>query len=362
MAGSSFGDIFKITSFGESHGKVIGVVIDACPAGLSLNEKDIQIFLDRRKSLSQFSTQRKEDDICEIVSGVFEGKTTGTPITVIVKNKDYISDDYEEIKEYYRPSHADYTYDAKYGFRDYRGGGRASGRETVARVIAGAVANKILSSLGINIFAFTQSIGHIHINRFDIEERFSNPFCMPDNQAAHLCANFINTLKEEGDSIGGMLTCIATGVPAGIGEPVFDKLDARLSLALMSIGSIKGIEFGAGFKHSIMKGSESNDSFYLDNGKIVKSSNNAGGILGGISDGSPIIMNLAIKGTPSIFKEQNTVNKNMEEIKINIKGRHDPVIVPRIIVVIESMVAISLLDLMLKNMSSRIEYIEKFYK
>ena len=362
MAGSIWGDIFRVSTFGESHGAAIGAVVDGCPAGLELSEGDIQFFLDRRKpGQSGFTTPRAEDDKCQILSGVFEGKTTGTPIMVVIHNSNQRSSDYSDIAMYYRPGHADYTFDMKYGFRDYRGGGRSSGRETAARVIAGAIASKILASFGVRVQAFTQSIGPVSAKRFELDDCASNPFYMPDNQAAVIAANYLNGLKEEKDSAGGLISCIATGVPAGIGEPVFDKLDAKLAQAIISIGAVKGVEFGSGFSSPMLKGSENNDSFYMEDGYIAKRSNNNGGISGGISDGSPIFLTAAIKPTASIGKKQHTVNKFGEEIEIMIEGRHDPVIVPRAVVVIESMTAITILDLMLKNMSSKMENIWKVY-
>lgn len=363
MAGSIWGDIFRVSTFGESHGKAVGAIIDGCPAGLPLSEEDIQIFLDRRKpGQNSFTTPRVESDKCNILSGVFEGKTTGTPIMVMLENLSQRSTDYSDIASYYRPGHADYTFDMKYGFRDYRGGGRSSGRETAARVIAGAIASKILATMNIEVHAFTQSIGPISAKRFELDECFMNPFYMPDNQAAVIAANYLNELKAEKDSVGGIISCISTGVPAGIGEPVFDKLDAKLAAGIVSIGAVKGVEFGSGFTSAMMKGSENNDSFYIEDDKIVKRTNNCGGISGGISDGSPIILSAAFKPTPSIAKKQHTVNTSFEEIDIKIHGRHDPVIVPRAVVVVESMVAITILDAMLKNTSSKLENILKVYR
>lgn len=364
MAGSSFGDIFKISSFGESHGEYVGVVIEGCPSGLLLNEKDIQVYLDRRKAkLNSFSTSRKEDDICKIISGTFENKTTGAPITVIVKNTDHNPSEYDKIKDIYRPGHADYTYHRKYEHYDYRGGGRSSGRETISRVIAGAVANKILKSLDIEVLAFTQSIGDINIKHFDMDARFENPFFMPDNQAAHLASFLVNNLKEENDSIGGIISCLALSVPAGLGEPVFDKLDAKISSAMLSIGGVKGIEFGAGFNVAKMKASQNNDEFFINEDfNISKKTNNSGGILGGISDGSPIIFNLAIKACPSIKKQQKTVDKNKNEVQLTLNGRYDTLIVPRIVVVAESMLSICLVDFLFKNMNSKMDNIIKIYK
>lgn len=366
MAGSSIGTIFRITTWGESHGKAIGVVIDGCPAGLSLSESDIQPYLDRRKpGQSKFSTPRKEADEIEILSGVFEGKTTGTPISMLLYNTSQHSKDYSEIASYYRPGHADYTFDAKYGFRDYRGGGRSSGRETAARVAAGAVAIKILEQLGISINAYTRSIGDICIdeNNFNIEEISNNMLYMPDADAAQKAGKLIETVSMDKDSIGGSIECVIHDVPSGIGDPVFEKLDANLAKAIMSIGAVKGVEIGDGISVATKKGSENNDAFCLSENKtIAKKTNHAGGILGGISDGSDIIVRAAFKATPSIFKEQNTVNKDGEEISIAIKGRHDPVIIPRAVVVVEAMTAITLVDALLLNMSATMDNINKFYK
>lgn len=364
LAGSTYGTIFKITTWGESHGKGIGVVIDGCPSGIPLCEDNIQKYLNRRKpGQSKFSTPRKEDDKVEILSGVFEGKTTGTPISLVVMNTSQRSGDYSEIASYYRPGHADYTFDMKYGFRDYRGGGRSSGRETIGRVAAGAVAAKVLEILGVEIHAYTRAIGDFVVTDedFNMDDVFSNPLYMPSGKVADDAATYLEKVREESDSLGGIAECIATGVPAGIGEPVFEKLDANLSKALVSIGSVKAFEIGDGIKVAKMLGSENNDSFTTADGKITKSTNHAGGTLGGISDGSDIVLRAYIKPTPSIFKTQHTINKNNENIDINIKGRHDPIIVPRAVVVVEAMTAITILDMMLLNMSSNIENIKKIY-
>lgn len=369
MAGSTYGTIFKITTWGESHGKAIGVTVDGCPAGIPLCENDIQPYLNRRKpGQSQYSTPRKEDDKAEILSGVFDGLTTGTPISLMVTNTSQRSGDYSEISSYYRPGHADYTFDMKYGFRDYRGGGRSSGRETIGRVAAGAIAAKILNMLNITVAAYTKSIGNVKINpeNFDLSIRDKNPLYMPDSAAADKAAQYLDKMRSQGDSAGGIAECIVTGLPAGIGEPVFEKLDANLAKALVSIGAVKAFEIGDGFASAKSSGSENNDNFRTENfngvsDRIIKTSNHSGGTLGGISDGSDIIMRVAIKPTPSIFKEQQTVNKNNENININIKGRHDPIIVPRAVVVIEAMTALTVLDLMLVNMSSNIENIKKIY-
>ncbi|MGN0342887.1 MAG: chorismate synthase [Roseburia sp.] len=366
MAGSTIGNIFKITTWGESHGKGIGVVIDGCPAGLPLCEEDIQKFLDRRKpGQSAFSTQRNESDSVRILSGTFEGKTTGTPISLMVENQDQHSKDYSEIASYYRPGHADYTFDAKYGFRDYRGGGRSSGRETIGRVAAGAIAAKLLAHFGITFLTYSKSIGPVTVDttRFDAEEINRNPLYMPDAAAAAEAADYLNRCKAETNSAGGIVECIISGVPAGIGDPVFEKLDANLAKAIFSIGAVKGFEIGDGFAVAQATGLTNNDSFFADSdGKISKATNHAGGILGGISDGSAIILRAAFKPTPSIASTQCTVNKSGENIDINIKGRHDPIIVPRAVVVVESMAAITLLDAMLQNATATLESIEKVYK
>lgn len=366
MAGSSFGTIFKITTWGESHGKGLGVVVDGCPAGLPLDENDIQKFLNRRKpGQSKFTTPRKEDDDVEILSGVFEGKTTGTPISLVVYNQNQKSKDYSEIASYYRPGHADYTFDQKYGFRDYRGGGRSSGRETIGRVAAGAIAVKILNQLGITFLAYTRSIGPICIaaQNFDATQINENPLYMPDADAAENAENYLNACIAEQNSSGGVVECIIQGVPAGIGDPVFEKLNANLAKAIMSIGAVKGFEIGDGFDVAKATGKNNNDAFRLGaDGRPVKSTNHAGGILGGMSDGSDIILRAAIKPTPSIAATQQTVNKNGEEIDVSIKGRHDPIIVPRAVVVVESMAAITLVDALFTNMSAKMNNLEQFYK
>lgn len=364
VAGSSFGTIFKITTWGESHGKALGVTIDGCPAGIPLSEEDIQKELDRRKPGSNpYGTKRNESDSAVILSGVFEGKTTGTPITIVVYNADHHSSDYSSIADKFRPGHADYGFHSKYGFRDYRGGGRSSGRETLCRVAAGAVAKKILAELGIEICAYTVSIGPVSIDRnnMDISKRFDNPLIMPDPIAAQKASEYLDKCMSEGDSAGGIAECVIKGVPAGIGEPVFDKLDAVLGMAILSIGAVKGIEFGSGFAVSKMKGSENNDPFIAENGKVKKLTNNSGGILGGISDGSDIIFRAAFKPTPSISKKQHTVNTASENVEIEIKGRHDPIIVPRAIVVVEAMSAIALTDMLFRSLPSQIDKIKANY-
>ena len=365
MSGSIWGKNIRISTWGESHGPALGVVIDGVPAGLTLCEDDIQSFLDRRKpGQNSISTPRKEDDKVEILSGVFEGKTTGTPISLMVRNTSQHSADYSEIASYYRPGHADLSFDKKYGFRDYRGGGRSSGRETIGRVAAGAIASKILSELGISVEAYTASIGPVKadLSSYDRLKVLNNPTAMPDDEANEKALEYIRKMREESDSVGGVMECRINGVPAGIGEPVFDKLDALLSGAVMSIGAVKAVEIGDGISVSESCGSKNNDEFIIDNkGDITKKTNHSGGILGGISDGSEIIIRAHVKPTPSIFKEQKTVNKEGKEITVKIKGRHDPIIVPRAVVVMESMCALTVLDLMISNMSSKMDSLKKIY-
>ncbi|MEF2694921.1 MAG: chorismate synthase [Blautia wexlerae] len=363
MSQSSFGNKFKVTTWGESHGKALGAVIDGCPAGLPLCEEDIQKFLDRRKpGQSRYTTARKEGDLVEILSGVFEGKTTGTPISLMVRNTDQRSRDYGNIAYSYRPGHADYTFDQKYGFRDYRGGGRSSGRETIGRVGAGAIASKILGELGISICTYTKSIGPIEIASFNKEEIHQNAFYMPDAQAAVKAGKYLEECMKNQDSAGGVIECRITGTPAGLGEPVFDKLSALLAHALMSIGAVKAVEIGDGIAVTSSNGSTDNDGFTVKDGEIIKTSNHAGGIMGGISDGSEIILRAHIKPTPSISQPQQTVTKDKEPLSLEIHGRHDPVIVPRAVVVVESMAAITLADALFVNMSSQMDKVRDFYR
>ncbi len=365
MAGSTYGTLFKITTWGESHGPAIGVTVDGCPAGLPLCETDIQEYLDRRKpGQSRFTTPRKENDLAEILSGVFEGRTTGTPISLMVRNQNQISRDYGSIKDCYRPGHADYTFDQKYGFRDYRGGGRSSGRETIGRVAAGAIASKLLKELGVQITTYAKSIGNIMIpkEKYDYSHISQNKLYMPNNEYAKKASEYLEDCMKAQDSSGGTIECVVDHMPAGIGETVFDKLDASLAKAVMSVGAVKGVEFGDGFEVSEAKGSNNNDAFCSDSEKIFKKTNHSGGILGGMSDGSPIILRAAIKPTPSISREQQTVTADGENVEISIHGRHDPIIVPRAVVVVESMVALTLIDMIMVNMSSKLESITKFYK
>ncbi len=343
MAGSTFGKCFAITTWGESHGRAVGVVVDGCPAGLALSEADVQRYLDlRRPGAGTLVTARQEEDRVEILSGVFEGKTTGTPISMLVWNKDHRSADYSEVAGYYRPGHADYTYDAKYGFRDYRGGGRSSGRETIGRVAGGAVALRMLEELGITVTARVAEIGGVPIGPGEDYREKQLPL-------------------EPGDSLGGVIECRATGLPAGLGEPVFDKLDADLAKAMMSIGAVKGVEIGDGFGAARSRGSENNDAFCAGPEGIIKQTNHAGGVLGGISDGSELALRVAVKPTPSIRLPQQTVNQAGEEITATVTGRHDAVIVPRAVVVVQAMAALVVADALLANMSARMDYVRQLY-
>lgn len=365
MAGSVMGDIFKVSTWGESHGSGVGVVVDGCPAGISLCEEDIQQLLDRRSpGQTRYSTPRKEADKVKILSGIFEGKTTGTPISMMVENTSQKSKDYSDIAAYYRPGHADYTFDAKYGFRDYRGGGRSSGRETIGRVAAGAIAIKILGELGIKIAAYTKQIGPYMCREQVVswENVEKSPLRMPDLEQSQNAEKYLEQKMQELDSVGGMIECVISGMPAGIGEPVFGKLDAALAGSIFSIGAVKGVEIGAGFSVAEKTGSENNDGFYMDaDGKVKKSTNFAGGILGGISDGDDIVIRAAFKPTPSIFQPQKTVNRQGEEIEIRIKGRHDPVIMPRAVVVVEAMCALTVVDKLFVGMTARMDRIRDFY-
>ena len=365
-AGSTLGTIFRVTTWGESHGKAVGVVVDGCPAGLPLSEEDIQELLDRRKpGQSKFTTQRSEGDKVELLSGVFEGKTTGTPISMVVWNQDQRSKDYSQIAECFRPGHADYTFDEKFGFRDYRGGGRSSGRETIGRVAAGAIAKKFLKQLGIEVIAYTKSIGPIGIDaeRFCLKEAGKNRLYMPDAEAAERAAGYLDQRMAESDSVGGVVECVISGLPTGIGEPVFDKLDANLAKAVLSIGAVKGFEMGDGFAAARAWGSENNDGFRMnDAGAIEKITNHSGGVLGGMSDGSDIVFRAAFKPTPSIARPQETVNRHGEDVELVIHGRHDPVVVPRAVVVVEAMAAVTVMDLLLIGMTARMDRIVEFWK
>lgn len=363
MNKSTFGKLFTVTTWGESHGKALGAVVDGCPAGLELDESHIQKYLNRRKpGQSRYTTARKEGDQVEILSGVFEGKTTGTPISLMVRNMDQRSGDYGNIAYSYRPGHADFTFDSKYGFRDYRGGGRSSGRETVGRVAAGAVAIKLLEVLGISFCTYTKAIGPAEITEFHPEEIENNAFYMPDKKAAEKAGAYLEQCMKEQDSAGGIIECRIKGVPPGLGTPVFEKLDAMLAQAVMSIGAVKGVEIGEGFYVAQMRGSQDNDGFAASEKGIVKTSNHAGGIMGGISDGSEILLRAAVKPTPSVSQPQATVTDKGENISLEIHGRHDPVIVPRAVVVVEAMCALTIADALLGNMGARLDKVQEFYK
>lgn len=366
MSGSITGKNFSIATWGESHGKALGVVVDGCPAGIPLSAEDIQKDLDRRKpGQSPFASPRRESDKIEILSGVFEGRTTGTPISLILFNTNQRSYDYSEISKVYRPGHADYTYDQKYGFRDYRGGGRSSGRETAARVAAGAIAKRILSETGVQITAYTLSIGEVEIDRakFDKSEIYRNFLAMPDKEAAARAEALLLKRKQEEDSAGGVVECLIEGLPSGVGEPVFEKLDAALAKAIFSIGAVKGFEVGSGFQAPKLPGSVHNDAYrYDEGGNLTKLTNHAGGIVGGISDGFPIVFRAAFKPTPSIHATQKSVNKQGSDVEIQIEGRHDPIIVPRAVIVVEAMTAITLVDYLFQRILSRMDLIKKAFQ
>jgi len=341
MAGNSFGTLFRITTWGESHGEALGVVVDGCPPRLDLSNGDIQKELDRRRpGLGKASSPRKERDRVEILSGVFGGKTTGTPISLLIKNEDVDSSSYEEWKEVFRPGQADFTYQAKYGIRDFRGGGRASARETVGRVAAGAVAKRILEKEKIKILAYTIELGGIRIEKIDYKEIERNGLCCPDRRAAAAMESKIEEAKARGDTLGGIVEVLARGCPPGLGEPVFDKLEADLAKALMSIGAVRGVEVGAGFGVARLFGSECNDPI----GPKGFEKNDAGGILGGISNGADIVLRAAVKPIPSIRLEQRTISQAMRRVSLRIKGRHDISAIPRINPVCEAMVALVLAD------------------
>ena len=345
MPGNQFGQLFQVSTFGESHGPAIGVVLDGVPPNLDLSEQDIQLDLDRRRpGQSDVTTPRNEADKVEILSGVFEGKTTGAPLAMMIRNQDQRSKDYGNIKDIYRPGHADFTYQEKYGIRDYRGGGRSSGRETACRVAAGAVAKQLLKTLGVRIVAYTASVGDIDSEICDFSVIESNKVRAADPVAAKKMESLIQTIHKDGDSIGGVVEAQIMGCPVGLGDPCFDKLEAMLAHAVMSIGTIKGVEFGSGFQGTKMRGSEHNDIFTVDDGAVKTETNNAGGTLGGISNGADITLRMAVKPTSSIGKRQRTITKNQETTEMEIKGRHDPCICPRVVPVVEAMLAITIAD------------------
>lgn len=357
MAANSIGKEFAVTLFGESHGKCVGIVVDGCPAGLSLTEKDIQKELEKRvPPKPEIVSGRIEEDIVEILSGVFEGYTTGAPICTLVWNKEAVPSDYDSIRDLPRPGHADYVARVKYGgFNDYRGGGRFSGRITVAFVMAGTIAKKLLATMGVEVLAYATAIGDVKLDRAPaIDEirrnTYQNAVRCPDSKCAKAMEEAILKAKSEGDSLGGIVECTALNVPAGAGEPIFDSLDADIAKILFTVPAVKGVEFGAGFRAASLKGSENNDEYVIEKGRVVTLTNNAGGILGGLSNGMPITVRVAIKPTPSIRKEQKTVDlSKMEETTMQIKGRHDSCVVPKAVPVIESAVAIVLADHMIRG-------------
>ena len=354
--GNTFGHLFRITTYGESHGGGVGVVIDGCPPQLEISEEEIQVELDRRKpGQSRITTPRKESDTCEIMSGVFEGKTTGTPISILVRNKDARSQDYSEMASKYRPSHADATYDAKYGIRNYQGGGRSSARETIGRVAAGAIAKKILKQVaGVEIVAYVKRIkdieAQVNPDTVTLEAVESNIVRCPNAECAETMIDRIDLARSDKDSLGGVVECVARHVPKGLGDPVFDKLEADLAKGVMSLPATKGFEIGSGFAGTTMTGSEHNDEFYIDdNGEYRTVSNRSGGVQGGISNGENIIIRVAFKPTATIGKEQKTVTKGGEETVLAAKGRHDPCVLPRAVPMVEAMVALVLCDRLLSN-------------
>lgn len=360
MAGNSFGELFRITTFGESHGAAVGVIIDGCPAGVHISIEDIQRELSRRKpGQSNIVTQRKEEDHVAIQSGIFEGKTTGTPISLVVYNEDQKSKDYDHIKSKFRPSHADYTYDVKYGNRDYRGGGRSSARETIARVASGAIAKSLLQEYGISISAYVSQVGHLQVDPesdlFDLSAVENNIVRCPDPAMADQMIELIKAVRKEGDTIGGMITCVITGVPAGIGEPVFDKLHADLGKAMLSINAVKGFEYGSGFGSITMRGSEHNDLFIKEGQSVKTTSNFSGGIQGGISNGMPINFNVAFKPVATLMQDQTSIDTEGHSTTVTGKGRHDPCVVPRAVPIVEAMAALVVTDHILRSRVSRMD-------
>ena len=353
MRGNTFGKAFTISTFGESHGRALGVVIDGCPPGITITEDDVNAELaKRRPGQSKIVTQRKEPDFVEILSGVFEGRSTGTPIALMINNKDQKSKDYSHIKDSFRPSHADFTYQEKYGTRDYRGGGRSSARETVARVAAGAIAKKVLRQYNIEILAWVSQVGHLKLEADktitkDLIE--SNIVRCPDIELAEQMISYIKDIRKDGDTIGGMISCRISGVPPGLGEPVFDKLHADLAKAMMSINAVKGFEYGSGFNCVKMKGSEHNDIFVNTETGVKTNTNYSGGIQGGISNGMDINFNVAFKPVATLMKDQKSINKDLVSVNVTGKGRHDPCVVPRAVPIVESMASLTIIDHLLRQ-------------
>lgn len=360
MAGNSFGEIFRITTFGESHGAAIGVVIDGCPAGLEINLDAVQHEMNRRKpGQSAITTQRKEGDTLEVLSGIFEGKTTGSPIAIIIRNEDQKPQDYEHLKEAFRPSHADFTYETKYGHRDHRGGGRSSARETAARVVAGAIAKQLLKKEGIEIAAYVSSVGTLKLDkgyeRLDLSKTDSNIVRCPDEEMASRMIELIKETRGKGDTIGGIITGVIKHCPVGLGEPVFDKLHADLGKAMLSINAVHGFEYGSGFKGTEKYGSQNNDEFFATPDKrIATKTNHSGGIQGGISNGMDIYFDVAFKPVATIMQNQDSVNSKGEEVEVKGKGRHDPCVVPRAVPIVEAMAALVIADHWLRNKLAKI--------
>jgi chorismate synthase len=358
--GSTYGKIFKIATFGESHGAGIGVIIEGCPAGVGFDTDFIQSELTRRKpGQSRITTQRKEADEFEVLSGVFDGVTTGTPIAMIIRNEDQRSKDYSHIAAQYRPSHADYTYQVKYGVRDYRGGGRSSARETAARVAAGALAKLLLKEVGVNIQAYVSQVGGMKLTKsyeeLDLSEAENNAVRCPDPVMAQQMFDYIDSVRKNGDSVGGVVNCVVEGVPAGWGEPVFDKLHAELGKAMLSINAVKGFEYGSGFEGVEMLGSQHNDAFFIDTDRGVHTrTNHSGGIQGGISNGEDIYFKVAFKPVATIMQDQESIDQHGEIAIVQGKGRHDPCVVPRAVPIVESMAALVLADFYLRNKTSRV--------
>lgn len=355
---NTFGTLFRITTFGESHGPAIGVVVDGCPAGLPIDESFIQHELSRRRpGQSRITTQRQEDDSFKILSGVFEGKSTGTPIAIVIDNQDQRSKDYGHLAETYRPSHADFTYDAKYGFRDYRGGGRSSARETAARVAAGAIAKLLLNNYGVSVQAYVSQVGSLrapHYTALDLSKTDDTIVRCPDPATAEQMIALIDSVRLDRDTIGGVVTCVIRNTPAGLGEPVFGKLHALLGAAMLGINAVKGFEYGSGFEGVTLRGSQHNDEFYNDGDHVRTRTNHSGGIQGGISNGEEIYFNVAFKPVATIMQDQHSVDKEGHDVIVSGKGRHDPCVVPRAVPIVEAMAALVLVDCLLMNKTARV--------
>jgi len=358
--GSTYGTLFKISTFGESHGPALGVIIDGCPAGLTFDAEFIQSELDRRRpGQSRITTQRREGDEVEVLSGVFEGKTTGTPLAMVIRNTDQRSKDYSHIAQQFRPSHADFTYQHKYGVRDYRGGGRSSARETAARVAAGAVAKLLLRHLGVEVNAYVSQVGKLKLEipyqQLELAKAEENAVRCPDPVMAQQMFDYIDETRKRGDSVGGVVDCVATGVPAGWGEPVFDKLHAELGKAMLSINAVKGFEYGSGFAGVEQFGSEHNDEFYTDEaGRVRTKTNHSGGIQGGISNGEDIYFRVAFKPVATIMQDQDSIDAEGNQVIVSGKGRHDPCVVPRAVPIVEAMAALVLADFYLRDRATRL--------